>query len=498
MGHRGRAPRPAPPAYFGAAAPPPCLGEEGSGAGPRRGAGMGLSGAGRGRGHGELGGCDFRSCAVSPPAESPDSTFEMPDSEDLNYLREMNLELLRQLRVGQEVIRKSVACAKGSAQPVLKFNKEEKSQSQEVWGSQDEESLVSAEPHSHLNLQPTPSTATCDREASKQEQKNRSQEPDPQSSLSKTSKSASLSEAPPYIQPPSLEPKDCHKPGPRPDPSSLPSSLEVSDLGPTIDSLTFGVQRPFHESLGCSSSIPTAQQSQNFQASQAHPWFGSQTTHPQLCCLTTSSTLPGEQLPYWQQHKNVLIPDESWRMKPYLGYDVIAGLLDTDSPITRKSENYFSELQDFRKANKEECISRYPELDPLDLSSSTRNRQNPDSHQCLHCYRVNQRLFTVPVDLLASCPVCKTPRSQRGPETLDHPAPVRVSVPFSTFLPPHQYPIHRRKSFDSSDTMALPRSSRASDWSWSDPLFSMSQATQFQLSNIAEYYRSGGRCFLRP
>ncbi|XP_074074518.1 migration and invasion-inhibitory protein isoform X3 [Macrotis lagotis] len=484
MGHRGRAPRPAPPAYFGAAAPPPCLGEEGSGAGPRRGAGMGLSGAGRGRGHGELGGCDFRSCAVSPPAESPDSTFEMPDSEDLNYLREMNLELLRQLRVGQEVIRKSVACAKGSAQPVLKFNKEEKSQSQEVWGSQDEESLVSAEPHSHLNLQPTPSTATCDREASKQEQKNRSQEPDPQSSLSKTSKSASLSEAPPYIQPPSLEPKDCHKPGPRPDPSSLPSSLEVSDLGPTIDSLTFGVQRPFHESLGCSSSIPTAQQSQNFQASQAHPWFGSQTTHPQLCCLTTSSTLPGEQLPYWQQHKNVLIPDESWRMKPYLGYDVIAGL---------------------------------------------------------HCYRVNQRLFTVPVDLLASCPVCKTPRSQRGPETLDHPAPVRVSVPFSTFLPPHQYPIHRRKSFDSSDTMALPRhclmgwdnkptpsdgssalssldlrtslelsaqwtepldhppsSSRASDWSWSDPLFSMSQATQFQLSNIAEYYRSGGRCFLRP
>lgn len=33
----------------------------------------------------------------------------------------------------------------------------------------------------------------------------------------------------------------------------------------------------------------------------------------------------------------------------------------------------------------------------------------------------------------------------------------RVSVPLSVLDPPHRYRIHRRKSFDASDTLALPR-----------------------------------------
>lgn len=32
-----------------------------------------------------------------------------------------------------------------------------------------------------------------------------------------------------------------------------------------------------------------------------------------------------------------------------------------------------------------------------------------------------------------------------------------MSVPLSVLDPPHQYRIHRRKSFDASDTLALPR-----------------------------------------
>lgn len=36
----------------------------------------------------------------------------------------------------------------------------------------------------------------------------------------------------------------------------------------------------------------------------------------------------------------------------------------------------------------------------------------------------------------------------------------RVSIPLSILDPPHRYRIHRRKSFDASDTLALPRVSR--------------------------------------
>lgn len=47
-------------------------------------------------------------------------------------------------------------------------------------------------------------------------------------------------------------------------------------------------------------------------------------------------------------------------------------------------------------------------------------------------------------------------------------SPCRVSIPLSILDPPHQYRIHRRKSFDASDTLALPRVSRRAGrgWSW--------------------------------
>lgn len=35
--------------------------------------------------------------------------------------------------------------------------------------------------------------------------------------------------------------------------------------------------------------------------------------------------------------------------------------------------------------------------------------------------------------------------------------PPRVSIPLSVLDPPHRHRIHRRKSFDASDTLALPR-----------------------------------------
>lgn len=43
----------------------------------------------------------------------------------------------------------------------------------------------------------------------------------------------------------------------------------------------------------------------------------------------------------------------------------------------------------------------------------------------MYCYRVNRRLFAVPVDPGTPCRLCGTPRDQKGPETLEKPAQVR-------------------------------------------------------------------------
>ncbi|NXG03687.1 MIIP protein, partial [Sakesphorus luctuosus] len=106
-------------------------------------------------------------------------------------------------------------------------------------------------------------------------------------------------------------------------------------------------------------------------------------------------------------------PVGSWSARPFLGYDWIAGLLDTKSSVTEKSEQYFAELQQFRQANREACMDeQHPEPKVLD---STAPEQEPDlitsSHKCFYCYRLNQRLFTVPVDAQSACPVCKVPRA---------------------------------------------------------------------------------------
>ena len=40
---------------------------------------------------------------------------------------------------------------------------------------------------------------------------------------------------------------------------------------------------------------------------------------------------------------------------PKLGYDWIAGILDTSSYISQCSDDYFDEMKEFRRANREEC-----------------------------------------------------------------------------------------------------------------------------------------------
>ncbi|NXI61288.1 MIIP protein, partial [Anseranas semipalmata] len=107
------------------------------------------------------------------------------------------------------------------------------------------------------------------------------------------------------------------------------------------------------------------------------------------------------------------MPMSSWSMRPFLGYDWIAGLLDTDSSVAEKSDQYFAELHEFRQANKEACIHEQ-HLEPKALDYIIPEQEQDlitSSHKCVYCYRLNQRLFAVPVDSVSACPMCKMPRA---------------------------------------------------------------------------------------
>ncbi|XP_053546047.1 migration and invasion-inhibitory protein [Bombina bombina] len=148
---------------------------------------------------------------------------------------------------------------------------------------------------------------------------------------------------------------------------------------------------------------------------------------------------------------------EQWAARPLLGYDWIAGLLEVNSPITNKSDEYFSDINEFRRVNKEECVHDYYTLSDLqDLSADDEELDlSADTHKCVYCYRVNDRLFTSPMGPESACPICKKRRSRRHP-TLEEPAYIRISIPRSTLQPPYKYKAHRRRSFDPTDSLALP------------------------------------------
>ncbi|NWT91989.1 MIIP protein, partial [Urocynchramus pylzowi] len=113
------------------------------------------------------------------------------------------------------------------------------------------------------------------------------------------------------------------------------------------------------------------------------------------------------------------IPVSSWSAHPFLGYDWIAGLLDTKSSVTEKSEQYFAELHEFRQSNREMCVhQQHQEPKALDCTGSEQELDLiTSSHKCVYCYGLNQRLFTIPgynprgQDSESACLVCKIPRS---------------------------------------------------------------------------------------
>ncbi|XP_077430402.1 migration and invasion inhibitory protein [Vanacampus margaritifer] len=156
-----------------------------------------------------------------------------------------------------------------------------------------------------------------------------------------------------------------------------------------------------------------------------------------------------------------LASDSSHSLRPLLGYDWIAGVLDVEKSLQNRSNDFYKELQDFRLQNESECMHQpQAKISPhkqsvLSLFVDTDSLNGDIDHQCTYLYRLNSRLFPVPVPTDECCPVCQRPKSSH-PHTKDKPAHVRVSIPRATLQPPYDYKPHRRSSFDPADGLGLP------------------------------------------
>nr|KAF6444482.1 migration and invasion inhibitory protein [Molossus molossus] len=308
----------------------------------------------------------------------PDDTPGMVETKDLAQLRQLNLELLRQLWVRQDAMRRSVA--KAALESSLDFS-----------------SRHDSEMPSSQKTSPVVPRASSPQDA------NQGDSCDTSSPGGASSGSISLPPAKCQYQESLSRQRPC-----------LPPLLSTSDSSDP--------ERPAE------------------LEAHAPRFILDQQSKPSKPSVTFDKESP--------------VPERSWRFRPYLGYDWIAESLDNSSPISSKPEAFFLQLQEFREANKEDCIHSEPGPQWPDPRESDGAQKD---HECVYCYRVNRRLFLVPSDPGTPCRLCRTPRDQQGPETLAEPAQVRVSVPLSILDPPHRHRIHRRKSFDASDTLALPR-----------------------------------------
>ncbi|CAJ1050525.1 migration and invasion-inhibitory protein [Xyrichtys novacula] len=211
-----------------------------------------------------------------------------------------------------------------------------------------------------------------------------------------------------------------------------------------------------------------------FTQSDTHPeaQHGLQDSRPSRTesCQSEEQREDGGGITFQSDDSEEVSDSDRHHLQPLLGYDWIAGLLDAEDSWIERSDEFFNDLRAFRSLNKDECVHSpdaellqkdYPAL-PL-LTEKDDPEAHTDTHQCTFSYRINSRLFPVPLHSEECCPVCRKHKSSH-PHTAAEPALVRVSIPRSTILPPHKYKAHRRCSFDPSDSLGLP-SHCLSGWS---------------------------------
>uniref|UniRef100_A0A8C5U9T5 Uncharacterized protein n=1 Tax=Malurus cyaneus samueli TaxID=2593467 RepID=A0A8C5U9T5_9PASS len=121
----------------------------------------------------------------------------------------------------------------------------------------------------------------------------------------------------------------------------------------------FALRHGFHEK---SHPEPSLSRVQNKEPSEQHVIIREPRV-PKSALLTPRSKQSKKEarhVTFQPDPEEDTTPVNSWSAQPFLGYDWIAGLLDTKSSVTEKSEEYFDDLQEFRQANREACIHQQP------------------------------------------------------------------------------------------------------------------------------------------
>ncbi|KAM3878030.1 migration and invasion inhibitory protein [Diretmus argenteus] len=195
----------------------------------------------------------------------------------------------------------------------------------------------------------------------------------------------------------------------------------------------------------------------------------------------------GSGVTFHSNEREEMSASDRHHLQPLLGYDWIAGILDVESSLIERSEEFFNDLRIFRSVNKDECVHRqqagFSEVNhsvPPLLADEDGPEADVDTHQCTFSYRINSRLFPVPLHPQECCPVCRKPKSAH-PHTAAEPALIRVSIPRSTLLPAYEHKAHRRCSFDPSDSLGLP-SHCLSGW-WNTGQSSLPQPSSLDLQS---------------
>ncbi|KAM9706705.1 migration and invasion-inhibitory protein isoform 4-T12 [Dama dama] len=214
----------------------------------------------------------------------------MVEIRDLVQLRQLNLELLRQLWVGQDAVRRSVAKAAS------------------------ESSLGSSSSHD-------------------------SEMPSSQEMSSVSSRASCPQDAHPG------DPCDRYWPG------EASSGMNTLPPAKCLHQESLGPPRPHSAPLLAISDSSDSELSAELDSPGTH----------EAQALRSILAQQGKLSKPRVTKKESPVPEKSWRLRPYLGYDWIAGSLDNTFPVTSKPEAFFSKLQKFREANKEECICSDPE-----------------------------------------------------------------------------------------------------------------------------------------
>ncbi|XP_029410353.1 migration and invasion-inhibitory protein isoform X2 [Nannospalax galili] len=404
----------------------------------------------------------------------------MAETKDLAQLRRLNLELLRQLWAGQDAVRRSVARAASKCKTEALGGRDrtgallrlEEDKDQDSWCP--EQVAVSGQwPGGHLGdlacLLQSNLDSSChfESETPPSSETTPSLKTPPFPESSSTSSRASSSQDKSHM----CDPLDSHQGNTHDTSWCGRASSSVDSLPP----VTYQHPEPLGGQRPHSAPSPPIEGLKEPVPSGGAKDLGPQETEGLRSSLSRQRKASKPRVTFFQES---MMPESSWRLWPYLGYDWIAGSLDNRSQVTSEPEAFFSTLQKFRETNKEDCVCSSPEAVFPGLQDSSGMEEG---HQCeyrlpaspvvihlysawayppsqgVYCYRINRRLFPVPVDPGAPCHLCGIPRGQRDNESLVNPAQVRVSMPVSILDPPHRYRIHRRKSFDASDTLALPQ-----------------------------------------